>query len=213
MKNSKGNILTIFIILIAGLIALGGIFFIFSRQQKSGEVPLSQNQALFQNQAAKKTYAVIETNLGDIELELFPEDAPKTVENFVKLAEEDFYDYTKFHRVIKGFMIQGGDPNSRDNNWADDGMGGPGYAFADEINQYKIVRGVIAMANAGPNTNGSQFFILTAEAAEWLDNKHTVFGKVVGPMDAVEAIENLEKNENDHPLEDAVIRNVDIIRK
>lgn len=211
MKNNKGNILTVFVILIAVLIVLAGIFLVYRR--RGGEVLSPQNQALSQNQAAKKTYAVIETNLGDIELELFPENAPKTVANFVKLAEEDFYDYTKFHRVIKGFMIQGGDPNSRDNNWADDGLGGPGYAFADEINRHKMVRGVIAMANAGPNTNGSQFFILSGETAEWLDGKHTVFGKVVGPMDAVEAIENLEKNENDHPLKDAVIRNVDIIRK
>jgi len=207
MKNNKGNVLTIFIIIAALLIILGGVFYFINRGENKG------GQTTEENQPAKKTYAVIETSLGDIELELFPADASRTVENFIKLAEEGFYNYTKFHRVIKGFMIQGGDPNSRDKNWVDDGMGGPGYTFVDEINNHKIVRGVIAMANAGPNTNGSQFFILTAESADWLDGKHTVFGKVSGPMDAVDKIENMEVNENDHPLEDAVVYSVDIIKK
>src|SRR3990167_9529245 len=146
-------------------------------------------------------FALIKTNLGDIKLELFPSEAPKTVENFIKLSESDFYDGVKFHRVMKDFMIQSGDPNSKDDDWSDDGRGGPGYAFEDEINQHQLVKGVLAMANAGPNTNGSQFFIVTAEATPWLDGKHTVFGKVIKGMDVVSKIENVAVNENNHPTE------------
>ena len=113
--------------------------------------------------------ATLHTNHGAIELELYPADAPKTVENFLKLAREGFYDGVIFHRVIPDFMIQGGDPTGT-------GTGGPGYQFEDEFNDHKVVRGALAMANAGPNTNGSQFFIVTTEAASWLDGKHTVFG-------------------------------------
>ena len=110
------------------------------------------------------------TNAGAIELELFDEDAPKTVANFRKLATDGFYDGLAFHRIIKDFMIQGGCPQGT-------GTGGPGYTFEDEINEHKIVRGALAMANAGPNTNGSQFFIVTAGECPWLDGKHTVFGR------------------------------------
>src|SRR5213593_2380225 len=126
--------------------------------------------------------ATLRTNHGPIAIELFDEDAPKTVANFRKLAGDGFYDGVIFHRVIKDFMIQGGDPTGT-------GTGGPGYQFEDEINDHKIVRGALAMANAGPNTNGSQFFIVTTEAAPWLDGKHTVFGRVTDGMDAVESIE------------------------
>lgn len=152
----------------------------------------------------------LKTNFGDITLELFKKDAPKTVENFLKLAKEDFYSGTKFHRVIKGFMIQGGDPNSKDDDPSNDGKGGPGYTFEDEINQHKLVRGVLAMANSGPNTNGSQFFIVTAESAPHLDGKHTAFGKVIKGMETVEKIENLPTDKNDRPKEDAVIEKVEI---
>src|SRR3989338_5027093 len=153
---------------------------------------------------------LMKTNLGDIELELFLKDAPETVNNFLKLSRAGFYDGTKFHRVIYSFMIQGGDPNSKDDDWSDDGFGGPGYAFSDEINSHKLVRGALAMANSGPNTNGSQFFIVTAEAAPWLDGKHTVFGRVVSGMDTVTKIENLSRNQNDHPLQDAKIIDIEI---
>ena len=122
------------------------------------------------------------TNAGPIELELHDEDAPKTVENFRKLASEGFYDDLTFHRVITDFMIQGGCPEGT-------GTGGPGYTFEDEFNDHKVERGALAMANAGPNTNGSQFFIVTTEAAPWLDGKHTVFGRVTSGMDTVDAIE------------------------
>ena len=157
--------------------------------------------------------AIMKTNMGEIKLELFAKDAPETVANFIKLSNEKFYDGVRFHRVIKGFMIQGGDPNSKDDNWLNDGIGGPGYAFNDEINSNKIIKGVLAMANAGPNTNGSQFFIVTAESAPWLDGKHTVFGKVIEGMDVVDKIENVatDKAKNDHPIENVTIELIAIV--
>jgi peptidyl-prolyl cis-trans isomerase B (cyclophilin B) len=145
--------------------------------------------------------AILHTNHGDITVELFDADAPKTVENFTKLAGDKFYDGVIFHRVIKDFMIQGGDPTGT-------GRGGPGYTFDDEQNDKKIVRGALAMANAGPNTNGSQFFIVTTDAAPWLDGKHTVFGQVVDGMDVVDKIEGGDTDQNDRPKQDAVIESV-----
>jgi cyclophilin family peptidyl-prolyl cis-trans isomerase len=142
--------------------------------------------------------ATMHTNHGPIQIELFDDDAPKTVENFRKLAGDGFYDGVIFHRVIKDFMIQGGDPTGT-------GTGGPGYTFEDEFNQHRIVRGALAMANAGPNTNGSQFFIVTTDAAPWLDGKHTVFGKVTSGMDVVDALEGLPTDGRDRPQEPAVI--------
>src|SRR5579862_3131917 len=130
------------------------------------------------------TNATMQTNKGTIGLELFEEDAPKTVGNFIELAQKGFYDGVIFHRVIADFMVQGGDPTGT-------GTGGPGYKFEDEFNSHKVERGALAMANAGPNTNGSQFFIVTAEACSWLDGKHTVFGRVSGGMDVVDAISAL----------------------
>ena len=147
--------------------------------------------------------AILHTNHGDIEVDLFEDDAPKTVENFVKLAGDGFYDGVIFHRVIKDFMIQGGDPTGTE-------TGGPGYTFEDEINDHKIVRGALAMANAGPNTNGSQFFIVTTGEAPWLDGKHTVFGEVTGGMDAVDSIEGTETGPGDKPVEDARIESVEL---
>ena len=147
--------------------------------------------------------ATMHTNHGPIELELFDEDAPKTVENFKKLSRDGFYDGLIFHRVIRDFMIQGGCPQGT-------GTGGPGYTFEDEFNQHKIVRGALAMANAGPNTNGSQFFIVTTESAPWLDGKHTVFGQVTSGMEAVDAIEASDTDARDKPVTDAVIERVEI---
>jgi len=143
------------------------------------------------------------TNHGAIALELFDEDAPKTVENFRKLADDGFYDGVIFHRVIKDFMIQGGDPTGT-------GTGGPGYTFEDEFNDHKVERGALAMANAGPNTNGSQFFIVTTDAAPWLDGKHTVFGRVTGGMDAVDSIEGTDTDAADKPSSDALIERIDL---
>ena len=148
--------------------------------------------------------ATLHTSEGAIELELFPDDAPKTVENFVRLAREGFYDGVIFHRVIPDFMIQGGDPTGT-------GSGGPGYEFEDEINDHPIVRGTLAMANAGPNTNGSQFFIVTAEATPWLDGKHTVFGRVTSGMDVVDAISEADRDARDKPRDDVVIERVELV--
>jgi peptidyl-prolyl cis-trans isomerase B (cyclophilin B) len=147
--------------------------------------------------------ATMQTNLGAIELELFDEDAPKTVENFRKLANDGFYDGLSFHRIIRDFMIQGGCPLGT-------GTGGPGYTFEDEFNQHKVERGALAMANAGPNTNGSQFFIVTTAAAPWLDGKHTVFGKVTSGMDVVDALEGLPTDRGDRPAEPAVIEKLTV---
>jgi cyclophilin family peptidyl-prolyl cis-trans isomerase len=147
--------------------------------------------------------ATMHTNHGPIELELFDADAPKTVENFQKLSRDGYYDGLIFHRVIPDFMIQGGCPQGT-------GTGGPGYEFEDEINEHKIERGALAMANRGPNTNGSQFFIVTTEAAPWLDGKHTVFGRVSSGMEAVEAIEGVETGPGDRPTEDAKIERVEV---
>ena len=147
--------------------------------------------------------ATLHTNHGAIEVELFDDDAPVTVGNFRKLAADGFYDGVIFHRVIKDFMIQGGDPNGT-------GTGGPGYTFEDEFNQHKVVRGALAMANAGPNTNGSQFFIVTTGAAPWLDGKHTVFGQVTSGMDVVDTIEGQSTDGRDRPREDVVMERVEV---
>jgi len=147
--------------------------------------------------------ATMVTNHGDIKLELFDEDAPKTVENFRTLTGKGFYDGLIFHRVIRDFMIQGGCPQGT-------GTGGPGYTFEDEFNDHKIVRGALAMANAGPNTNGSQFFIVTTDAAPWLDGKHTVFGQVVDGMDVVDTIESQPTDARDRPRDDAKIERVEL---
>jgi len=147
--------------------------------------------------------ATLHTSAGAIVLELHDEDAPKTVENFRKLSADGFYDQLVFHRVIPDFMIQGGCPEGT-------GRGGPGYTFEDEINDRKVVRGALAMANAGPNTNGSQFFIVTTGAAPWLDGKHTVFGEVIDGMDVVDAIESVPTDAGDKPLEPQAIERVEL---
>ena len=147
--------------------------------------------------------ATLHTNHGPVVVELFDEDAPKTVENFRKLSSDGFYDGLSFHRVIKDFMIQGGCPLGT-------GTGGPGYQFEDEPNEHRIVRGALAMANSGPNTNGSQFFIVTTNEAPWLDGKHTVFGEVTDGMEAVDAIEGLPTGAGDRPREPAVIERVEL---
>jgi cyclophilin family peptidyl-prolyl cis-trans isomerase len=149
------------------------------------------------------TNATMQTNRGTIELELHDGDAPATVENFKKLAGEGFYDGVIFHRVIPDFMIQGGDPTGT-------GSGGPGYQFEDEFNDRKVERGALAMANAGPNTNGSQFFIVTADACPWLDGKHTVFGRVTAGMDVVDAISSVETGAGDRPQDDVRIESVTV---
>jgi cyclophilin family peptidyl-prolyl cis-trans isomerase len=147
--------------------------------------------------------ATMQTTEGPIVFELFDDDAPKTVENFRKLASDGFYDGLTFHRVIKDFMIQGGCPLGT-------GTGGPGYTFEDEFNEHKVVRGALAMANAGPNTNGSQFFIVTTAAAPWLDGKHTVFGQVTDGIDVVDKLENVDTDAGDRPNEPIGISSIEL---
>ena len=145
----------------------------------------------------------MQTNHGAIELELFDDDAPKTVDNFKKLAGDGFYDGVIFHRVIPDFMVQGGDPTGT-------GSGDPGYQFEDEFNDNLVERGALAMANAGPNTNGSQFFIVTADACPWLDGKHTVFGRVTEGMDVVDTISKLDTGPDDRPRDEVKIESIQV---
>lgn len=177
----------------------------------SAKIITPPEKLLSMDQNIERQSVVIKTNQGDITIELFNELSPKTVENFVKLAQDGFYDGTRFHRVIKDFMIQGGDPLSKDpaqkNAW---GTGGPGYAFADEFNNEKLVKGSVAMANSGPNTNGSQFFIVTTEATPWLDGRHTNFGRVIEGLDVVMEIEQTATGPRDVPTQDIIIESVEI---
>ncbi len=201
IKNGTRTVLVIVLI----LSAIGAVIYFMNYANKENNIIMNKN--------IERNYefdsVVLQTNLGDIELKMFVDLAPETVNNFVKLAETGFYDGTKFHRVIKGFMIQGGDPLSKDDSekakW---GTGGPGYTFKDEIHtENNNVVGTISMANAGPNTNGSQFFINTADN-NFLDTKHTVFGKVVSGMDIVRKIEATTIDSTDKPVEPVVIEKV-----
>lgn len=161
---------------------------------------------------SKYSRAIIKTNQGDIEVELYKDESPVTVNNFMYLAQSGFYNGSKFHRVIKDFMIQGGDPNSKDDDWSNDGFGGPGYTFKDEFNTHKLIKGSLAMANGGPGTNGSQFFIVTADATPWLDGAHTNFGQVTAGMEVVAAIEAVSVNASDHPTTDMVIESIELLK-
>lgn len=203
--------------LIAAVIVVGlaGLYFYTNRPQAEEKTSMANSETQTAPAAEPATNkvsvagAVFKTSLGDIELALFPDKAPKTVANFVELAGKGFYNDTKFHRIIKDFMIQGGDPLSKDDSqqarW---GTGGPGYQFEDEINDQKLVKGMLAMANAGPGTNGSQFFIVTAQATPWLDGHHTVFGKVVKGMDIVNKIGVVATGAGDVPKAPVVIKEV-----
>lgn len=195
------------LIIIAVGIIIGGYFFV---SKKENYMIIKEEKK--ENNIVSSPVAIMKTNFGDIKIKLYDKDAPKTVENFIKLSESKFYDEVKFHRVIKNFMIQGGDPNSKDDDWSNDGTGGPGYSFNDEINQHKIIKGTLAMANSGPNTNGSQFFIVTAESTPWLDGKHTAFGEITEGMDIVLKIENVKTNQNDHPVQDVIIKTIEITK-
>ncbi len=216
MKQDLGVSFWVVVIVGLGFLALFfySLFRIFNmtdqnKVQTSSLIPLETKEVVREiSKEAEFTGKILfKTNLGDITLELYKDKAPATVENFIKLTRAGFYDGTKFHRVIRGFMIQGGDPNSRNSDWSTHGTGGPGYSFKDEFNDVPLTAGVLAMANSGPNTNGSQFFIVTAEATPWLDGKHTPFGKVIDGMDIVRAIENvdIDKSRGDHPVSDVVI--------
>ncbi|MEI8361190.1 MAG: peptidylprolyl isomerase [bacterium] len=185
--------------------------------QKNNDKPiikktLMPDQNTFEDLVGVYSGANLVTNLGTISVKFYGKDSPKTVNNFLNLAKLGFYDGTRFHRIIKDFMIQGGDPNSKSDDWSTHGMGGPNYRFADEFNSHKLVRGSLAMANSGPNTNGSQFFIVTAAETPWLDGRHTNFGEVTAGEEVMNKIENAKKNENDHPLEDITIEKIDLLK-
>jgi cyclophilin family peptidyl-prolyl cis-trans isomerase len=174
---------------------------------------MQENKSVTYEDLTKEySVAVLKTNMGEIKLKFYAEASPVTVNNFLNLAKDGFYDGTRFHRVIKDFMIQGGDPKSKDlsqkNMW---GTGDPGYKFSEEINSEKLVRGSLAMANSGPNTNGSQFFIVTAPATPWLDGKHTNFGYVAEGMEIVEQIESVDTDANDRPAEDIIIESIELV--
>jgi len=196
MRWFLGTALAVAIGLLQVRLALGGPGGQPSRQQWTSPPPLTID-------GGKRYTATLQTTAGDIGIELLVGDAPMTVNNFVFLAREGYYAGTPFHRVIQGFMIQGGDPTGT-------GTGGPGYRFDDEPVRRAYEPGIVAMANAGPNTNGSQFFILTAQAAPWLDGKHTVFGRVVAGMDSVDDIESMPTGPGDRPLEDCTIERIEL---
>lgn len=188
------------------VVVLVGVTFYFMQYAKEKEQMAEANAKA---RTIDTDGAVLRTTMGDIEIEFLSKDAPKTIANFVNLAEERFYDGIKFHRVIKDFMIQGGDPLSKDDaQMAQWGTGGPGYTFADEKTNVPLVRGIVAMANSGPNTNGSQFFIITAEATPWLNGKHTPFARVISGMDVVDKIESSQTGESDRPIKAIIVEKV-----
>lgn len=179
-----------------------------ANQNSNSNTNQANTNTTMENQAKQ---AIIKTSMGDVTVNFYTE-SPKTVANFVKLAEEGFYDGTRFHRVIKDFMVQAGDPLSKDTGAKDRwGTGGPGYVFGDEINTHKLVRGSLAMANAGPNTNGSQFFIVTLDQTPWLDGKHTNFGTVISGMEVIDQIEGSQTDSRDRPVQDVIIESIEIV--
>jgi len=213
MMTNKGNtILVVIIGIVIGLLAIGAISFLNQKELPS-PIDLEDDVKEVEEVTTDKNMntVILKTNMGDIAIELSREDAPNTVENFEELSKKGFYDGTRFHRVIPNFMIQGGDPQSKDvtlkSVW---GTGGPGYQFADEIHaNNNNARGTISMANAGPDTNGSQFFINTVDNTG-LNPKHTVFGKVVAGMEVVDAIQNVETEHPDRPINDVIIESVEL---
>ena len=225
-ENVQGLIIPLAIVLLLVAALIGGIVFLFTyeggesgsgiggekEEDKIDNIFEENNKSEDNINITTTMNAVFKTNQGDIEIEFYSEDAPKTVANFVKLAGEGFYNETKFHRVIKDFMIQGGDPSSKDDSRQDMwGTGGPGYQFEDEIHaNNNNLTGTIAMANSGPNTNGSQFFINTADN-DFLNSKHTVFGKVISGMEVVRKIEDTETGEQDRPVTPMIINSIEII--
>ena len=190
-------------IIIAIFIIIGSLLILTSLQKKEEEMALTENNYM--------DYVItLKTNHGDIRFETYSKDAPETVENFITLAKKNFYDGVIFHRVIEGFMIQGGDPEGT-------GRGGPGYTFDDEINpqaqiyQEGYKEGIVAMANAGPNTQGSQFFIMVADND--LPPNYTIFGKVISGQEIANKIAKVEKDINDKPTEDVIIESVSVEEK
>lgn len=204
-------------ILIAMFALLSMLSFTGCDQQKTTteeKLMTSNNRVLDKQEDLCATYSgvIIKTNLGDITVKCYCDESPVTVNNFFNLAKKGFYNGTRFHRVIKDFMVQAGDPNSREADFSSHGRGGPGYVFKDEINKHLLVRGSLAMANAGKDTNGSQFFIVTKDSTPWLDGMHTNFGYVTAGMEVIDKIENVVTDRNDHPINDVTIIGVELIK-
>ena len=186
---------TLVIVGVVILIAVGFILF----------NPFNSNSNSSDNMSDRQI-AVIETNFGNIVIQLFPDVAPGHVENFVKLAQDGFYDGTTFHRVIPDFMIQGGDPNSKDEDRSNDGQGGPGFTINAEFSDVPHKRGILSMARAqDPNSAGSQFFIVVKDS-NFLDGQYTVFGEVIEGMDVADKIVNVKRDGNDNPLEKVTMK-------
>jgi len=184
------------------LIAL--MFFSYGCKKEFDQIKYAENQ---------KTKMVVKTDLGTISIALFTHDAPKNTSNVIKLADKKFYDGTTFHRVIPNFVIQGGDPNSKDNDPNNDGYGGPGYTVTDEISsRLKFLKGTVGMANAGPNTNGSQFFICLSRVPH-LDGKYTIIGQVIGGMDTVQKIAAVKTDKRDRPIKNVTMNSLDVTGK
>ena len=204
MKKIINPSAILYVVMIVVIVLLIGYA---SSGSKNNEVKIIKNNKIIN---MKTQVITMETSLGNIELELYPDKAPKTVENFVKLSRQGLYENTKFHRVIKGFMIQGGDPYTKGEDTSVYGTGGPGYKFEDEPNDLPMVAGMLAMANSGPNTNGSQFFIVTMPNADYLTGKHTIFGKVVSGMETVDKIEAVKTTGSpfDRPLAPVIVNKV-----
>ncbi len=193
-------------IVIAGLVVVFGIIYYFGNKSIINGQAMAN--AAIKTSTENFTGAVIVTNRGSIEIQFLPDKAPNTVKNFIKLAQNNFYDNTKFHRVIKDFMIQGGDPNSKGEDKTVYGRGDAGYKFNDEISDVPLIQGVVAMANSGPNTNGSQFFIITASATPWLQGGYTAFAKVVSGMDVAFEISTVKTGQNDVPVNPVIVQKI-----
>lgn len=214
----KGILIAVAVVLVgAGCANTGGVQ---TKQAESSQDTQTQENIMkrtldnHEDLALTVGGAIIHTSMGDITVSFYGDDSPITVNNFLNLAKEGFYDGTSLHRVIKDFMIQGGDPKSKDQTRRGvHGTGDPGYKFEDEFNNHPLVRGSLAMANSGPNTNGSQFFIVTAEATAWLDGKHTNFGQVTAGQKVVDAIEAAVTDRFDNPVEPISINSVELMEK
>ena len=201
-KHKQVNIVIIGLVIVFGI-----IYYLGNKSMTNGEALANVST---KTSTESFTGAIIATNHGSIEIQFLPDKAPNTVKNFIKLAQSNFYDDTKFHRVIKDFMIQGGDPNSKGDNKNTYGQGDPGYKFNDEISDVPLIQGVVAMANSGPNTNGSQFFIITASATPWLQGGYTAFAKVVSGMDVAFEISTVKTGQNDVPVNPVIVQKINL---
>lgn len=199
----------IFLFLAGVILFSAGLWYLVSTAMHDEKTLKSRQSSTIFDSYNKPTMVILDTSLGKITFEFLKGSATSTIDNFIKLGQSDFYTNTKFHRVIKDFMIQGGDPLTKQSDTRGYGTGGPGYAFNDEISDEPMVRGIVAMANSGPNTNGSQFFILTNDSA-YLQGSYTAFGRVVDGIEVVDAISSVQRDERDMPLKPIFLKSVTV---